>query len=122
MLGKYKHRCNLSYRQNTKNSKKRVDKKTHSKSMWILSWVQILATLTAFFSFWQTVETKDPSVLMVLIPAVFVDASAVTALVLWKRKNERIFSFFSDEKTREAMKWFKENDIDPVDFFRAFKE
>lgn len=122
MLGKHKCRSSLSYKQKIKRDKKEIDKKPHSKSMWILSWVQILATLTALFSFWQTVETKDPSVLMVLIPAVFVDASAVTALVLWKRKNERIFSFFSDEKTREAMKWFKENDIDPVDFFRAFKE
>ena len=122
MLGKHKCRSSLSYKQKIKRDKKKIDKKPHSKSMWILSWVQILATLTALFSFWQTVETKDPSVLMVLIPAVFVDASAVTALVLWKRKNERIFSFFSDEKTREAMKWFKENDIDPVDFFRAFKE
>ena len=122
MLGKHKRRSSLSYKQKIKRDRKKIDKKPHSKSMWILSWVQILATLTALFSFWQTVETKDPSVLMVLIPAVFVDASAVTALVLWKRKNERIFSFFSDEKTREAMKWFKENDIDPVDFFRAFKE
>ena len=122
MLGKHKCRSSLSYKQKIKRDKKKIDKKPHSKSMWILSWVQILATLTALFSFWQTVETKDPSVLMVLIPAVFVDASAVTALVLWKRKNERIVSFFSDEKTREAMKWFKENDIDPVDFFRAFKE
>ena len=122
MLGKHKCRSSLSYKQKIKRDRKKIDKKPHSKSMWILSWVQILATLTALFSFWQTVETKDPSVLMVLIPAVFVDASAVTALVLWKRKNERIFSFFSDEKTREAMKWFKENDIDPVDFFRAFKE
>ena len=96
--------------------------KIESQSMVILVWVQVLATITAFFSFWLTIATRDPSVLMVLIPAVFVDASAVTALVLWKRKNEKSFSFFSDEKMREAVKWFIENGIDPVDFFRALKE
>lgn len=104
------------------NSIKHKKFKIESQSMAILVWVQVLATVTALFSFWITIVTKDPSTLMVLIPAVFVDASAVTALVLWKRKNERSFSFFSDEKMREAVKWFIENNIDPVDFFRALKE
>ena len=110
------------YSQKGNGEKKKGIKQPRSRSMLVLIWVQVLATVTALFSFWLTVVTKDPSVLMVLIPSVFVDASAVTALVLWKRKNERAFSFFSDERMRESVEWFKNHDIDPVDFFRAFKE
>lgn len=113
---------NLFSLKSHKGCGKQKNKNQRSQSMLVLVWVQVLATVTAFFSFWITVKTQDPSVLMVLIPAVFVDASAVTALVLWKRKNERIFSFFSDEKMRESFEWFIEHNIDPVDFFRAFKE
>lgn len=128
MSPKQKSRCftmsvnNVFNLKNHKYKEKQKNKRQRSQSMLVLVWVQVLATITALFSFWLTVKTQDPSVLMVLIPAVFVDASAVTALVLWKRKNERIFSFFSDEKMRESFEWFLAHNVDPVDFFRAFKE
>jgi hypothetical protein len=112
MLGNKKHLA--IYRHKSK--------KENSKSMLVLYWVQTLATATALFSFWNCIYAGDASALTVLIPSVFVDASAVTALVLWKRKNERAFSFFSDEEMRKAIEWFKEHDIDPIDFFRALKE
>lgn len=108
--------------QKTKQTGKRAKFKIESQSMVILIWVQTLATITALFTFWITIITKDPAALMVLIPLIFVDASAVTAIVLWKRKNEKSFSFFLDEKVREAIKWFVDNGIDPTDFFRALKE
>lgn len=104
-----------------KNDKPK-DKRQHSQSMMVLIWVQVLATVTALFSFWNCVTTGDSTALTILIPSVFVDASAVTALVLWKRKTENIFSFFSDKEMRESVEWFKDHDIDPVEFFRALKE
>lgn len=101
---------------------KKTERTAISRSMLVLTWVQALATITAFFSIWHCITTGDPTALTILIPSVFVDASAVTALVLWKRKNERAFSFFSDREMRKAIEWFKEHDIDPVEFFRALKE
>jgi len=111
---------NNRFSRNHLNKKKNQEQR--SKSMFVLYWVQALATVTALFSFWSCIATGDTTALTVLIPSVFVDASAVTALVLWKRKNERAFSFFSDKEMRKAIEWFKEHDIDPVDFFRALKE
>lgn len=104
---------------NIKNSKKKAP---HSKSLWILIWVQALATITVVFSFWAVKETGDTSALTVLIPSVFVDASAVTALVLWKRKNENVFAFFQKDEMRQTIEWFNEHGIDPIEFFRALKE
>ena len=109
-------------RININKLESKKDNGERSRSMMVLVWVQVLATITALFSFWNCWSTGDSSALTVLIPSVFVDASAVTALVLWKRKNERIFSFFSDEKMRKSIEWFKDHDIDPVEFFRALKE
>lgn len=90
--------------------------------MLVLIWVQILASITAIFTIWNCISTGDSTALTVLIPSVFVDASAVTALVLWKRKNERAFSFFSDDNMKKSIEWFKSHDIDPIEFFRALKE
>lgn len=105
-----------------KKRSKGEEKGDYSRSMVVLIWVQLLATVTALFSFAIVIITNDSMALTILIPSVFVDASAVTALVLWKRKTERIFSFFSDKEMRKSIEWFKEHDIDPVDFFRALKE
>lgn len=107
---------------NRKTIHKKESEIMQSKSWGILVWAQALATVTALFSIGHCICTGDSSALIVLIPSVFVDASAVTALVLWKRKNENIFSFFSDQKMRNAVEWFNERNIDPVDFIRALKE
>lgn len=93
-----------------------------SKSMWILIWVQVLATITIIVSLIMCVVTQDTTILSVLIPSVLVDASAVTALVLWKRKNENVMMFIRDKTIQTAIQWLMEQGIDPADFIRAFKE
>ena len=93
-----------------------------SKSMWILIWVQVLATITIIASLIMCVITQDTTILSVLIPSVLVDASAVTALVLWKRKNDNVMMFIRDKTIQTAIKWLMEQGIDPADFIRAFKE
>lgn len=93
-----------------------------SKSMWILIWVQVLATITIIVSLIMCVVTQDTTILSVLIPSVLVDASAATALVLWKRKNENVMMFIRDKTIQTAIQWLMEQGIDPADFIRAFKE
>ena len=101
---------------------KKVKQAPSSKSMWILIWVQTLATITIIASLVMCVVTQDTTILSVLIPSVLVDASAVTALVLWKRKNENVMMFIRDKTIQMAIKWLMEQGIDPADFIRAFKE
>lgn len=101
---------------------KKKEKIPPSKSMLILIWVQVLAAVTVILSFVMCAITMDTTILTVLIPSVFVDASAVTALVLWKRKNENVMMFIRDKTIQNAIQWLIDRNIDPSDFLRAFKE
>lgn len=101
---------------------KKNNKTPMSKSMIILVWVQILATIVSVFGMVTCIIYGDLSVLCYLIPAIFVDASAVTALVLWKRKSENVLMFLMDDRMRNAVEWLTSQGIDASDFFRAFKE
>ena len=104
-----------------KNTKLK-EKKDISWSMVVLTWAHVLAGIVALFAMIMCAVTKDMSILAYLIPAVFIDAPAVTAVVLWKRKHENIIAFLSNKRFKAAIEWFKEKDIDPAEFIRVLKE
>lgn len=93
-----------------------------SRSMAVLIWSQVLAGIVSIFTMIMCAVTRDLTPLMYLIPAVFVDASAVTTVVLWKRKHENVINFVSDARVYAAVEWLKSKDVDPVDFIRILKE
>ena len=105
------------FKQYTKNKEKKI-----SWSMFILIWAQLLASIALVFALIMCYRMNNLDPLAYLIPAVFVDASAVTAVVLWKRKHENIIIFLSSEKFKKAIEWLKSKDIDPAEFIRVLKE
>lgn len=105
-----------------KKQKKIKEKKDSSQSMMVLVWVHVLASIVAIFTMVMCVYTNDLTSLAYLIPAVFIDAPAVTAVVLWKRKHENVIAFLSNEKFKKAIEWLKTKDIDPAEFIRVLKE
>ena len=105
------------FKQYTKNKEKKI-----SWSMFILIWAQLLASIALVFALIMCYRMNNLDPLAYLIPAVFVDASAVTAVVLWKRKHENIIIFLSSEKFKKAIEWLKSKDIDPAEFIRVLKD
>ncbi|MGN0629051.1 MAG: hypothetical protein ACI4IW_05440 [Oscillospiraceae bacterium] len=93
-----------------------------SRSMIVMIWAQALAGLTSVFTMIMCAITYDLSPLLYLIPAVFVDAGAVTTVVLWKRKHENVLNFISDSRVHAAVEWLKSKDVDPIEFIRILKE
>ena len=111
-----------SKKQNKSKQTKVKEKKDFSWGLFALVWVHILAGIVAIFTMVMCVLTKDLTSLAYLIPAVFIDAPAVTAVVLWKRKHENVIAFLSNEKFKKAIEWLKSKDVDPAEFIRVLKE
>lgn len=106
----------------SKNPKKVKEKKDISWSMVVLTWVHVLAGIVAVFTMAMCIWQGNMDPLAYLIPAVFIDAPAVTAVVLWKRKHENVIAFLSNKKFKDAIEWLKTKDVDPAEFIRVLKE
>ena len=105
-----------------KNQKTNKEKKDFSLSMVVLAWAHFIAGVVAIFTIVMCACSGNLDPLAYLIPAVFVDAAAVTAVVLWKRKHENVIAFLSNKKFKAAIEWLKEKDVDPAEFIRVLKE
>lgn len=117
----------MKFEMNISKDKKQKEKKVKEKKgfSWglaILIWTHLLVSVVAIFTMIMCVLEKSFEPLAYLIPAVFVDASAITAVVLWKRKHENIITFLSSDKFKKAIEWLKSKDIDPAEFIRVLKE
>lgn len=109
-------------KQNKIKEKKVKEKKEFSWGLAVLIWAHLLAGAVSIFTMVMCAYTGDFTSLAYLIPAVFVDASAITAVVLWKRKHENVIAFLSNEKFKKAIEWLKTKDVDPAEFIRVLKE
>lgn len=112
----------MKLKTGTLNYKRQKEKKDFSWSMVVLAWVQFIAGVVAVYTMVMCAYTGDLASLAYLIPAVFIDAPAVTAVVLWKRRSENVIAFLSNKKFKDAIEWLKAKDVDPAEFIRVLKE
>lgn len=112
----------MKFKMKISANKQQKEKKDFSWSMIVLAWSQLIAGSVAIYTMIRCAQTGDLTPLAYLIPAVFVDASAVTAVVLWKRRSENVIAFLSTKKFKDSIEWLKNKDIDPAEFIRVLKE
>lgn len=100
----------------------RKTKRPASKGFILCVIIQSLAAIVTIYTIVMCTVTGDLSPLTVLIPAIFVDASATTAVVLHKRKSENIIAFLEDQNFKNTATYFMQQGVDFVDIIRAMKE
>ena len=77
----------------SEETKRRTKKKKRSTTKFIMFLMMLITVVVVTFSIWFTWMLKDATIIVTLIPCVFVETATCTGFYFWRRKVDAMINY-----------------------------
>lgn len=77
----------------SEETKRRTKKKKRSTTKFIMFLMMFITVVVVFFSMFMSWVLKDSSILITLVPCVFVETATCTGFYFWRRKVDAMINY-----------------------------